>query len=71
VADEISAEVGKEMDKNVEQTEKLLEDKWEHLGYVERRPEHQKFKTPRERLPAAEDLEEYLASERRRIAGGR
>ncbi|KAG7290990.1 hypothetical protein NEMBOFW57_000997 [Staphylotrichum longicolle] len=64
-------EVGKEMDKSVEQTEKLLEDKWEHLGYVERRPEHQKSKTPRERLPAAEDLEEYLASERRRIAGGR
>jgi tryptophanyl-tRNA synthetase len=69
----ILAGVGKEMDKNVGQTEKLMEDKWEHLSYVERRPEHQKAKDrgPREQLPAAADMEEYLALERRRIAGGR
>jgi tryptophanyl-tRNA synthetase len=67
------ADVAKEMDKSVEQTEKLLEDKWEHLSYVERRPEHQKAKWrgPREQLPAAEDLEQYVAEERRKIAGGR
>ncbi len=65
--------VGKEMDASLEQTEKLLEDKWEHLGYVERRPEFQteKNKGPREQLPAPAGLEEYLASERRKIAGGR
>lgn len=60
------------MDKNVEQTEKLLEDKWEHLGYVERRPEHRPHcKGPNKKLPAAEDIEEFLAAERRRIFGGR
>ncbi|KAK4155199.1 hypothetical protein C8A00DRAFT_42164 [Chaetomidium leptoderma] len=65
--------VGKEMDKIAEETEKLLEDKWEHLSYVERRPEHQKPKDrgPREQLPAAADIEGFLASERRKIAGGR
>ncbi|KAH6636084.1 Fcf2 pre-rRNA processing-domain-containing protein [Chaetomium tenue] len=65
--------VGKEMDKNLEQTEKLMEDKWEHLSYVERRPEFQKKKDrgPREQLPPAEDMEAFLASERRKIAGGR
>ncbi|KAH6849713.1 hypothetical protein B0I37DRAFT_413168 [Chaetomium sp. MPI-CAGE-AT-0009] len=65
--------VGQEMDKNLEQTEKLMEDKWEHLSYVERRPEYQKKKDrgPREQLPAAEEMEEFLASERRKIAGGR
>ncbi len=56
------------MDASLEQTEKLLEDKWEHLGYVERR---QTKKGPREQLPEPEGLEEFLASERRRIAGGR
>ncbi|AEO69004.1 uncharacterized protein THITE_2155551 [Thermothielavioides terrestris NRRL 8126] len=62
--------VGKEMDKMAEETEKLLEDKWYHLGYLEGRhlPEG---KTQHPKLPAAEDLEEYLAQERRRIAGGR
>jgi tryptophanyl-tRNA synthetase len=61
------------MDKTLEQTEKLLEDKWEHLSYMDLRPEHQKPKPrgPREQLPAPADLEEYLASERRRIFGGR
>jgi tryptophanyl-tRNA synthetase len=65
--------VGKEMDAGLEQTEKLLEDKWAHLGYLELRPEHQTEgdKSPREHLPAPEDLEEFLASERRKIAGGR
>jgi tryptophanyl-tRNA synthetase len=65
--------VGKEMDKSLEQTEKLMEDKWEHLSYVERRPEFQKKKDrgPREQLPPAEDMEAFLASERRKIAGGR
>lgn len=68
------AGVGKEMDKNVEQTEKLLEDKWEHLSYMERRPDHPKNYNdsgPREQLPAAAELEEYLAAERRKFAGGR
>ncbi|KAK4123253.1 Nucleotidylyl transferase [Parathielavia appendiculata] len=66
-------DVGKEMEENLEQTEKLLKDKWEHLGYMDLRPEHQKPKPrgPREQLPAAADLEEYLASERRRLFGGR
>ena len=62
------------MDKKVEETEKLMEDKWEHLAYVERRPEHQKAKyrgTPREQLPVPEEMEQYLATERRKIAGGR
>ncbi|KAK3901921.1 hypothetical protein C8A05DRAFT_44535 [Staphylotrichum tortipilum] len=66
--------VGKEMDKQLPETEKLLADQWEHLGYVERRPEHQKkdsHKGPREQLPAVAELEEFLASERRRISGGR
>lgn len=67
--------VAQEMEKNLKETEKLLEDKWEHLGYVEKRPEHQssklKAKGPREQLPAPADLEEFVASERRRIAGGR
>ncbi|KAL2132664.1 hypothetical protein VTI74DRAFT_3534 [Chaetomium olivicolor] len=57
--------VGKEMDKNVQQTEKLLEDKWEHLAYMER-----KSKPGREQQPPAEDLEAYLTTERRRIFGG-
>jgi tryptophanyl-tRNA synthetase len=60
------------MDASVEQTEKLLEDKWQHLGYLERRKEHKPYtKGPGEQLPAAADVEELLASERRRIAGGR
>ncbi|GAB1320097.1 Tryptophan--tRNA ligase, mitochondrial [Madurella fahalii] len=64
--------VGKEMDKAAEQTEKLLEDKWQHLGYLERRPEYKPHcKGEREKLPAAEDIEEYLATERRKFAGGR
>ncbi|KAL2262383.1 hypothetical protein VTK26DRAFT_1516 [Humicola hyalothermophila] len=63
--------VGKEMDAKVKETEKLLEDKWQHMGFVERRPEHRPHcKGPREQLPGT-DIEEYLASERRRIAGGR
>ncbi|KXX78659.1 Tryptophan--tRNA ligase, mitochondrial [Madurella mycetomatis] len=62
--------VGKEMDKAAEQTEKLLEDKWQHLGYLERRPEHKpRCKGEREKLPTAEDVEEYLATERRKFAG--
>ncbi len=60
--------VGKEMDASLEQTEKLLEDKWEHLGYVERRKTN---KGPREQLPGPEGLEEFLATERRKLAGGR
>ncbi|KAJ4304021.1 Tryptophan--tRNA ligase, mitochondrial [Collariella sp. IMI 366227] len=57
--------VGKEMDKNVEQTEKLLEDKWEHLVYMEK-----KTKPGREQLPPAEDLEAYLTAERRKLFDG-
>ncbi|KAK4135489.1 tryptophanyl-tRNA synthetase [Trichocladium antarcticum] len=64
--------VGKDMDASVEQTEQLLEDKWQHLGYLERRKEHKPYtKGPGEQLPKAADVEEFLASERRRIAGGR
>ncbi|KAK4238589.1 hypothetical protein C8A03DRAFT_43706 [Achaetomium macrosporum] len=64
--------VGKEMDKNIQETEKLLEDKWEHLGYMERRPEHRpKGKEPGEHQPPAAKLAEYLATERRRVFGGR
>jgi tryptophanyl-tRNA synthetase len=60
------------MDKNVQETEKLLEDKWEHLGYMERRPEHRtKDKEPGEHQPPAAELAEYLAAERRRVFGGR
>lgn len=60
------------MDKAAEQAEQLLEDKWQHLGYLERRPEHKpRSKGEREKLPAAEDVEEYLATERRKFAGGR
>lgn len=67
------ADVGKEMDKSLEEMEKQMEGKWEHLSYLERRPEHQKPKQkgPREQLPAAEEVEEFLAKERRRISGGR
>lgn len=59
------------MDKAAEETEKLLEDKWQHLSYLERRPQHKTSKVEREKLPAAEDIEEYLATERRKFAGGR
>lgn len=60
------------MDASAEQAEKLLEDKWYHLGYLERRPEFKpRCKGPDEQLPAAADVEDYLASERRRISGGR
>jgi tryptophanyl-tRNA synthetase len=61
------------MDEQVGETEKLLADQWEHLGYVERRPEHVKkdsHKGPRQQLPAAAELEAFLATERRRISGG-
>ncbi|KAK4249638.1 hypothetical protein C7999DRAFT_39300 [Corynascus novoguineensis] len=63
-------DVGKEMDKSLEEMEKQMEGKWEHLSYLERRPEHQKPKQkgPREQLPAAEEVEEFLAKERRRIS---
>lgn len=60
------------MDGKVAETEKLLEDKWEHMGFLERRAEHKpRTKGPREQMPGVEDIEEYVASERRRIAGGR
>ncbi len=62
------------MDEQVGETEKMMEDQWEHLGYVERRPEHvrkESHKTPREQFPAAAELEAFLATERRRLAGGR
>ncbi|KAL2168834.1 hypothetical protein VTG60DRAFT_6804 [Thermothelomyces hinnuleus] len=66
-------DVGKEMDKNLEEVEKEMEGKWEYLSYVERRPEYKKGKDegPREQLPAPEEIEELLAKERRRISGGR
>ncbi|KAK4106166.1 Nucleotidylyl transferase [Parathielavia hyrcaniae] len=66
-------DIGKEMDKNLEQTEKLLEDKWEHMGYMDLRPEHQKPKPrgPREQWPAPANVEDHLISERRRLFGGR
>ncbi|AEO58126.1 hypothetical protein MYCTH_101411 [Thermothelomyces thermophilus ATCC 42464] len=64
-------DVGKEMDKNLEEVEKEMEGKWEYLSYVDRRPEFKKGKDegPREQLPAPEEIEELLAKERRRISG--
>ncbi|KAL2017295.1 hypothetical protein VTK56DRAFT_2318 [Thermocarpiscus australiensis] len=64
--------VAKEMEKTFEQTQTLLEDKWKHMGYLERRPEHKrKGKDDGEKLSSITDVEEYIATERRRIAGGR
>ncbi|KAK4143873.1 uncharacterized protein C8A04DRAFT_12015 [Dichotomopilus funicola] len=64
--------IGKEMDNRFKETEKLLEEKWEHLNFVERRPKDpsEKTTTPENRL-APEDVAEYMARRRRELTGGR
>ncbi|KAL2270452.1 hypothetical protein VTJ83DRAFT_2636 [Remersonia thermophila] len=62
-------DVAKEMDKSVDETAKLMEGKWDHLAYVEKKAEPEG--KPREQLPTPEALEQFIAAERRRIAGGR
>ena len=54
------ADVGKAMDESVEDVSKLLEDKWAHLGESKKR----------EKMPA-QKIEELIASERVKYAGGR
>lgn len=46
------------MDDGLPKTKKLLESKWKHMG-------------AHDKMPFMEDLEEYLANERRKIPGGR
>jgi tryptophanyl-tRNA synthetase len=60
------ADVAGEMDKAVAETEKLMEGKWEHMAYLEKKTEK-----PREQLPTPEELDQFIADERRKIAGGR
>ncbi|KAK3692693.1 putative tryptophanyl-tRNA synthetase [Podospora appendiculata] len=50
--------VGKAMDEKAAEVSKLLEDKWEHLGHVKK-------------LEGIEDIEEFLATERTKVSGGR
>ncbi|KAK4650093.1 mitochondrial 37S ribosomal protein rsm10 [Podospora pseudocomata] len=51
-------DVAQEMDDGLPKTKKLLESKWKHMG-------------AHDKMPFMEDLEEYLANERRKIPGGR
>ncbi|KAK4169222.1 mitochondrial tryptophan--tRNA ligase [Cladorrhinum sp. PSN259] len=46
-----------EMEKNIEETKKLLEDKWQHMGHS--------------KTMKIEDMQEFMANERRKISGGR
>lgn len=52
--------VGKEMDKSMEEVSKLLEDKWAHLG-----------QSKKSEVTPVEKIEELLAAERVKLAGGR
>ncbi|KAK4188695.1 hypothetical protein QBC35DRAFT_514615 [Podospora australis] len=49
-------DVAKEMEESLPETEKLLESKWQHIGVARK-------------SPVLENLEEFMAEERRRISG--
>ncbi|KAK0737073.1 ribosomal protein S10 domain-containing protein, partial [Apiosordaria backusii] len=51
-------DVAKEMEQGLKKTNQLLESKWEHMG-------------ANDKMPFMENLEEFLANERRKIPGGR
>ena len=55
---EITTDFAKDMERStIEETKKLLESKWEHMGHSKKM--------------SIEDMQEFMATERRKIAGGR